>query len=160
MMKGLNGFNCHPFNDILIVSLDKSHYISLYYRLNIRHCSTETNNHKVKTLARLWTHKNKHPIQSFMDVFRELFGETRQRDMESILYLLRGNTYNPFHIEFMSSWLKIFYSDGLVQDCSNSIALAMELLQSWTKPSIYPNVDEPGSRGNYIHWFLGICKRR
>ena len=27
--------------------------------------------------------------------------------------------------------------DGLVQDCSNSSALAMELLQSCTKPSIY-----------------------
>ena len=26
--------------------------------------------------------------------------------------------------------------NGLVQDCSNSIALAMELLQSCTKPSI------------------------
>ena len=26
--------------------------------------------------------------------------------------------------------------DGLVQDCSNSSALAMELLQSCTKPSI------------------------
>ena len=26
--------------------------------------------------------------------------------------------------------------DGFVQDCSNSIALAMELLQSCTKPSI------------------------
>ena len=29
------------------------------------------------------------------------------------------------------------YIDGLVQDCSNSIALAMELLQSCMKPSIY-----------------------
>ena len=29
-----------------------------------------------------------------------------------------------------------FYFDGLVQDCSNSSALAMELLQSCTKPSI------------------------
>ena len=29
------------------------------------------------------------------------------------------------------------YIDGLVQDCSNSSALAMELLQSCTKPSIY-----------------------
>ena len=29
------------------------------------------------------------------------------------------------------------YIDDLVQDCSNSIALAMELLQSCTKPSIY-----------------------
>ena len=27
--------------------------------------------------------------------------------------------------------------DGLVQDCSNSSALAMELLQSCTKPSTY-----------------------
>ena len=27
--------------------------------------------------------------------------------------------------------------DGLVQDCSNSSALAMELLQSFTKPSVY-----------------------
>ena len=29
-----------------------------------------------------------------------------------------------------------FYIDGLVQDCSNSIANALELLQSCTKPSI------------------------
>ena len=29
------------------------------------------------------------------------------------------------------------YIDSLVQDCSNSIASAMELLQSWTKPSMY-----------------------
>ena len=29
------------------------------------------------------------------------------------------------------------YDDGLVQDCSNSIALAMGLLQSYTKPSVY-----------------------
>ena len=28
------------------------------------------------------------------------------------------------------------YIDDLVQDCSNSSALAMELLQSYTKPSI------------------------
>ena len=28
--------------------------------------------------------------------------------------------------------------DGLVQDCSNSIANALELLQSWTKPSVCP----------------------
>ena len=28
------------------------------------------------------------------------------------------------------------YIDGLVQDCGNRSALAMELLQSWTKPSI------------------------
>ena len=29
------------------------------------------------------------------------------------------------------------YIDGLVQDCSNSSAFAMELLQSYIKPSIY-----------------------
>ena len=32
--------------------------------------------------------------------------------------------------------IRIHYIDGLVQDCSNSIANAMELLQSCTKPSI------------------------
>ena len=32
------------------------------------------------------------------------------------------------------------YIDGLVQDCSNSSALAMELLQSCTKPSISVSV--------------------
>ena len=29
------------------------------------------------------------------------------------------------------------YFDGLVQDCSISIANAMEILQSYTKPSMY-----------------------
>ena len=31
------------------------------------------------------------------------------------------------------------YSDGLGQDCSNSIANALELLQSYAKPSKSPN---------------------
>ena len=31
----------------------------------------------------------------------------------------------------------IAHIDGLVQDCSNSIANAQELLQSWTKPSLW-----------------------
>ena len=35
------------------------------------------------------------------------------------------------------SWKIIPYFDGLVQDCSNSSELAMELLQSCTKPSKY-----------------------
>ena len=40
----------------------------------------------------------------------------------------------------------IFLShDGLVQDCSNSSALAMQLLQSCTKPSIWP------------WWFVADC---
>ena len=29
------------------------------------------------------------------------------------------------------------YIDGFVHDCSNSIANALELLQSYTKPSVY-----------------------
>ena len=41
----------------------------------------------------------------------------------------RGQWFNPHSI------LKL-YMDGLVQDCSNSSALAMELLQSCTKPLI------------------------
>ena len=32
------------------------------------------------------------------------------------------------------------YIDGLVQDCNNSIANALELLQSCTKPSIYASL--------------------
>ena len=35
------------------------------------------------------------------------------------------------------SQVQMQYIDGLVQDCSNSIANALELLQSWTKPGIY-----------------------
>ena len=31
-------------------------------------------------------------------------------------------------------WKQVYYVNGLVEDCSNSIALAMELLQSCTKP--------------------------
>ena len=34
-------------------------------------------------------------------------------------------------------WYNQPYNDGLVQDCSNSIANALELLQSCTKPSIW-----------------------
>ena len=38
----------------------------------------------------------------------------------------------------MFTWMiQAHHIDGLVQDCSNSSALAMELLQSCTKPSIY-----------------------
>ena len=33
--------------------------------------------------------------------------------------------------------LSVEHIDGLVQDCSNSSALAMELLQSCTKPSVW-----------------------
>ena len=39
--------------------------------------------------------------------------------------------YTPMQSQFTNA-----YIDGLVQDCSNSSALAMELLQFCTKPSI------------------------
>ena len=42
------------------------------------------------------------------------------------------------------------YIDGLVQDCSNSIANALELLQSCTKPSIYAKCN-PGISGIHGH---------
>ena len=35
------------------------------------------------------------------------------------------------------------YLDGLAQDCSNSIANALELLQSWRKPLIWSNAFSP-----------------
>ena len=37
---------------------------------------------------------------------------------------------------FILKWIKMLYSDGLVQDCSNSSAFAMELLQCCAKPSM------------------------
>ena len=45
--------------------------------------------------------------------------------------------YLRFYFFSTWSWKIIPYFDGLVQDCSNSSELAMELLQSCTKPSIY-----------------------
>ena len=55
-----------------------------------------------------------------------------------LLFLdLKLENYSVF--TFLSTWiLKIIpYFDGLVQDCSNSSELAMELLQSCTKPTNY-----------------------
>ena len=44
-------------------------------------------------------------------------------------------------LDFVPTWPinnmpALGYIDGLVQDCSNSIASALELLQSYTKPAI------------------------
>ena len=62
-----------------------------------------------------------------------------------------------YHCLALSHW----YIDGLVQDCSNSIANAMEFLQSCTKPSVYCDM-------NYVHktrvslacswlWAMHVC---
>ena len=50
-----------------------------------------------------------------------------------------GKLFRIYRFYFFSTWIwKIIpYFDGLVQDCRNSSELAMELLQSCTKPSKY-----------------------
>ena len=48
-----------------------------------------------------------------------------------------------FHMPFLAIY--DYYIDGLSQDCSISIANAMEILQSYTKPSIYANAALLGS---------------
>ena len=55
------------------------------------------------------------------------------------------------------STYQICHFDGLVQDCSNSSALAMELLQSCAKPSIH-GVLVIEKEGN-IHCFWRIFER-
>ena len=46
--------------------------------------------------------------------------------------------------------------DGLVQDCNNSSALAMELLQSWGKPSIYGLIMPHKESSNFgtVMWII------
>ena len=57
-------------------------------------------------------------------------------------------TFSWFHVNMLRIFLtlpcpialpmcSVSQIDGLAQDCSNSSALAMELLQSWAKPSKY-----------------------
>ena len=54
--------------------------------------------------------------------------------MESELELAEINFWNPSYSHI----------DGIVQDCSNSIAKALELLQSCTKPMHYNHMIIPG----------------
>ena len=60
-------------------------------------------------------------ITSRFTMKRRVFNAKRRRNGESAKLILQ-----------------IYYINSLVQDCSNSIANAMELLQSCTKLSIYP----------------------
>ena len=48
---------------------------------------------------------------------------------------VQGNAFK--NIEIQGTSTPVGHIDGLVQDCSNSIADALELLQSCTKPSIW-----------------------
>ena len=45
-------------------------------------------------------------------------------------------TYNQTHWQFVV-YISYFNVDGWVQDCSNSIASTLELLQSYSKPSMW-----------------------
>ena len=61
----------------------------------------------------------------------------------------QGSHLGGAHIKYISRMMHVihvllfgfgarqFYIDGLTQDCSNSIANALELLQSCAKPSTY-----------------------
>ena len=58
-----------------------------------------------------------------------------------ILLILKFEYVSPFFGCINSFPPSAVYIDGLVQDCSNSIAKALELLQSCTKPSIYASMN-------------------
>ena len=57
----------------------------------------------------------------------------------------------------MKQWYALYvflYSYGLVQDCSNSNGLAMELLPSCTKPSINSSSATTSQESiNHFEWF-------
>ena len=63
-----------------------------------------------------------------------------------------GTTYLCFETHDI---LVINYFDGLVQDCGNSIALAMKLLLSSAKQSIC-HIQQPDSRLTEMAWFV-LC---
>ena len=74
---------------------------------------------------------------------RELYGYTEESCESSGLIWLHNTSVNSFDAEYCVDEFNAFLPfcqqdiDGLVQDCSNSIANALELLQSCTKPLIY-----------------------
>ena len=49
-------------------------------------------------------------------------------------------TTEKLHVQLWIWTLFIADINGLVQDCSNSSALALELLQSWTMPSMFLSI--------------------
>ena len=60
---------------------------------------------------------------------------------------------------YRTLWSVIFdkYIHGLVQDCSISSVLALEILQSCTKPSIYSTSLEISIWFNFFLWFTFCC---
>ena len=55
---------------------------------------------------------------------------------------------HTIYLNIATSYMLLNGIDGLVQDCSNYIALAMELLQSCTKPSVYVIWENIGKNAN------------
>ena len=91
-----------------------------------------TNHHRNRWWPRLMTHKCVTQRQ-WVNVYR---GLSKMPD------IMRTTFSNIFRLEKTSCSLSnvhvslLLHINGLVQDCSNSSALAMELLQSCPKPSI------------------------
>ena len=88
----------------------------------------------------MWTDKEQHshlPLEiistSHMLYYRTLEKTVRYSDDDNNSYYIRygGHGHPKKHREIE------VYINGLVQDCSISSVLAMEILQSCTKPSIY-----------------------
>ena len=77
---------------------------------------------------------NLHPFISELCVFTQP-GQLMRNPGRGHLHTVLGfHSFGSCHAELIVE--NIEHIDGLVQDCSNSSALAMELLQSCTKPSI------------------------
>ena len=55
-------------------------------------------------------------------------------------------------IQLQNLSLQYHQLEGLVQDCSNSIANALELLQSCTEPSIWPILFASRNGDEFCHW--------
>ena len=68
----------------------------------------------------------------------DMDSQHKDRTVSWLSYLYDGNSYTWKDGLYISSlyWNGAINIDGLVQDCSNSIANAQELLQSCTEPSI------------------------
>ena len=64
---------------------------------------------------------------------------TETKTLFDVTFVARMTTFGAASDENFVKWQ---HFDGLVQDCSKSIARALELLQSCTKPSIYGFSDE------------------
>ena len=64
-------------------------------------------------------------------------------NFHSLNVVLKKSNKSPYickkQFDMLKTWCLMSYVDGLVQDCCNSIANALELLQSCTKPPMHRN---------------------